>query len=245
MSLLRRHFVLLACALIGMGLLVGLGVWQLQRLAWKEAVLAQISARRDAAPVTLPPQGEWARLDPDQYDYRRVVLRGTFDHARESPLFRASATGAAGDGPGYEILTPLRLADGGIVIVNRGFAPAELKEPAKRAAGQIAGEVTLTGLMRRPETRNSFTPADEPDNNLWFTRDPAALAAHWGLHDVAPFSIDADATPNPGGWPKGGATVMKIPNNHLSYALTWFALAATLAAVTTVFIAKRERSSRT
>ena len=141
--------------------------------------------------------------------------------------------------------TPLRLADGGIVIVNRGFVPAELKEPAKRAAGQIAGEVTLSGLMRRPETRNSFTPADEPDKNLWFTRDPAALAAHWGLRDVAPFSIDADATPNPGGWPKGGATVMKIPNNHLSYALTWFALAATLAAVTAVFIARRERTPRT
>ena len=76
-------------------------------LAWKEAVLAQIAARRDAAPAPLPPQGEWARLDPDQYDYRRVILRGTFDHAKESPLFRASATGAAGDGPGYEILTPL------------------------------------------------------------------------------------------------------------------------------------------
>jgi surfeit locus 1 family protein len=245
MSFLRRHFVLLACALIGMGLLSSLGVWQLRRLAWKEAVLAQISARRDAAPAALPPQGEWARLDPDQYDYRRVVLRGVFDHAQESPLFRASATGVAGEGPGFEIFTPLRLADGGIVIVNRGFAPAELKEPAKRAAGQVAGEVTITGLMRRPETRNSFTPDDEPNNNLWFTRDPAALATHWGLHDVAPFSIDADATPNPGGWPKGGATVMKIPNNHLSYALTWFALAATLAAVTAVFIAKRERTPRT
>ena len=108
-SFLRRHFVLLACALIGMGLLSSLGVWQLRRLAWKEAVLAQISTRRDAAPAPLPPQGEWARLDPDQYDYRRVILRGTFDHAEESLLFRASATGAAGDGPGYEIFTPLRL----------------------------------------------------------------------------------------------------------------------------------------
>jgi surfeit locus 1 family protein len=244
-SFLRRHFGLLACALIGMGLLSGLGIWQLQRLAWKEAVLAQISARRDAAPAPLPPQDEWARLDPDRYDYRRVILRGFFDHAKESPLFRASATGAAADGPGYEILTPLRLADGGMVIVNRGFVPAELKEPTTRSAGQIAGQMTITGLMRRSESRNSFTPADEPDKNLWFTRDPAALAAHWGLHDVAPFSIDADATPNPGGWPRGGATVMKIPNNHLSYALTWFALAATLAAVTAVFIAKRERAART
>jgi surfeit locus 1 family protein len=243
-SFLRRHFLLLVCALIGMGLLSGLGVWQLQRLAWKETVLAQISARRDATPQTLPSQKDWASVNPNDYDYRRVIMRGVFDHARESFLFRASATGAAGEGPGYEVLTPLRLADGGIVIVNRGFAPAERKEPASRAAGQVAGEVTITGMMRRPEARNAFTPADEPDQNLWFTRDPAALAAQWGLRDVAPFSIDADATPNPGGWPKGGATVMKIPNNHLSYALTWFALAATLAAVTAVFIAKRERTPK-
>ena len=244
MSFLHRHFLLLACALIGMGLLSGLGVWQLQRLAWKETVLAQISARRDALPQALPPQKDWAKVNPDDYDYRHVIMRGVFDHARESFLFRASATGAAGEGPGYEVLTPLALDDGGTVIVNRGFAPAELKEPARRAAGQVAGEVTISGLMRRPEARNAFTPADEPDKNLWFTRDPAALAAHWGLQGVAPFSVDADTTPNPGGWPKGGATVMKIPNNHLAYALTWFALAATLAAVTAVFIAKRERTPK-
>ena len=244
MSFLHRHFLLLACALIGMGLLSGLGVWQLQRLAWKETVLAQISARRDALPQALPPQKDWAKVNPDDYDYRHVIMRGVFDHARESFLFRASATGAAGEGPGYQVLTPLALDDGGTVIVNRGFAPAELKEPARRAAGQVAGEVTISGLMRRPEARNAFTPADEPDKNLWFTRDPAALAAHWGLQGVAPFSVDADTTPNPGGWPKGGATVMKIPNNHLAYALTWFALAATLAAVTAVFIANRERTPK-
>jgi len=243
-SFLHRHFLLLACALIGMGLLSGLGVWQLQRLAWKETVLAQISARRDALPQALPPQKDWAKVNPDDYDYCHVIMRGVFDHARESFLFRASATGAAGEGPGYEVLTPLALDDGGTVIVNRGFAPAELKEPARRAAGQVAGEVTISGLMRRPEARNAFTPADEPDKNLWFTRDPAALAAHWGLQGVAPFSVDADTTPNPGGWPKGGATVMKIPNNHLAYALTWFALATTLAAVTAVFIAKRERTPK-
>jgi surfeit locus 1 family protein len=239
-TFLRRHFVLLVCALIGVILLSGLGVWQLQRLEWKEALLAQIAARRDVAPAPLPPPAEWADLKPDDYDYRRVTVRGVFDHARESYLFRASATGAVGEGPGYEVVTPLRLDGGGVVFINRGFVPAEKKDPATRAAGQIVGETTLAGLMRRPETRNWFTPADEPDKNLWFTRDPAALAAHWRLEGVAPFSIDADAAENPGGWPKGGATVTTIPNNHLSYALTWFALAATLAGVTTAFIVKRE-----
>ncbi len=237
-GLLRRHWLLLLSTLIGVGLMSGLGLWQLQRLHWKESLLQQISSRIDAPAAPLPPRENWASLDPDDYDYRHVVLRGAFDHARESYLFRASATGAAGDGPGYEVLTPLKLTEGGVVVVNRGFVPAELKEPSRRAAGQIAGETTLNGLMRRPETRNSFTPADEPRKDLWFTRDPAALAAHWALGDVAPFSIDADAAENPGGWPKGGATVLKMPNNHLSYALTWFALAATLAAVALVFMAR-------
>jgi surfeit locus 1 family protein len=241
-SFLRRHFALLASALIGILLLSGLGAWQLQRLQWKEALLAQIAARRDAAPTPLPPLADWAALKSDDYDYRRVTLHGVFDHAREAYLFRASATGAAGDGPGYEVVTPLRLDGGGVVFVNRGFVPAEKKDPATRAAGQIAGATTIAGLMRRPETRNGFTPADEPEKNLWFTRDPAALAAHFGLSGVAPFSVDADGAENPGGWPKGGATVMTIPNNHLSYALTWFALAATLAAMTAAFIVKREQA---
>ena len=242
-GLLRRHWPLLLSTLLAAGLLSGLGFWQLQRLQWKETLLAQISARLDAPATPAPPRENWPALNPDDYDYRHVTLRGTFDHAQESYLFRASATGAAGEGPGYEVLTPLRLADGGVVLVNRGFVPAELQDPARRKSGQIAGETTVTGLMRRPETRNMFTPADEPDKNLWFTRDPAALAAHWGFAEVAPFSIDADATPNPGGWPKGGATVLKIPNNHLSYALTWFALAATLVVVALVFASRRGKNA--
>lgn len=240
MGVLRRNWLLLLTTLIGVALLSWLGVWQLQRLQWKEGLLARIAARRDAPPAPPPPQNQWAGLKPDDYDYRRVLLRGVFDHAKEAYLFRASATGAGGEGPGYQVLTPLRLDGGGVVVVNRGFVPAELRDPARRAAGQVEGETTVTGLMRPPESRNSFTPADEPDKALWFTRDPAALAKHWGFADVAPFSVDADATPNPGGWPKGGATVVNIPNNHLSYALTWFALAATLAGVTLVFALKRE-----
>jgi surfeit locus 1 family protein len=243
MGPLRRHFALLLCALLGVVLLSGLGFWQLQRLTWKENLLAQIAARRDAPPAPPPPRAEWASLKPDDYDYRHVVLRGVFDHTKESALFRASATGAAGGGAGYEIVTPLRLDDGGVVFVNRGFVPAERKDISTRLAGQVAGDIEVTGLMRRPESRNFFTPPDEPDHDLWFTRDPAALAAHWGLADSAPFSVDADSAPNPGGWPRGGATVMTIPNNHLSYALTWFALAATLAAVAGAFVWRREKTA--
>jgi surfeit locus 1 family protein len=244
MGLLRRHFVLLLCVVLGVGLCCGLGFWQLHRLAWKEGLLAQIAARRDAPPAPPPPRADWPGLKPDDYDYRPVTLRGVFDHTKESYLFRASATGAAGGGPGYEVVTPLRLAGGGVVFVNRGFVPAELKDPAARATGQIAGETQVTGLMRRPESRNLFTPPDEPAKNLWFTRDPSALAAHWSLTESAPFSVDADSAPNPGGWPKGGATVTTIPNDHLSYALTWFALAATLAAVAGLYVWRREMTGR-
>jgi surfeit locus 1 family protein len=241
MRVLRRHLSLFVSTLLGFALLVSLGVWQVRRLAWKENLLAQIAARRDAPPAPLPPRADWPRLKPDAYDYRHVRLRGSFDNAKESYIFRASATGGEAGGPGYEVVTPLKLDGGGVVFVNRGFVPQELKNPATRAAGEVTGEVEITGLMRPPEGRNLFTPADEPDKNLWFTRDPASLAAHWGLAGAAPFGVDADATPNPGGWPKGGATVVNIPNNHLSYALTWFALAATLIAVAGLYVWRKER----
>ena len=104
-----------------------------------------------------------------------------------------------------------------------------------RSAGQIEGPVTLTGLMREPEGRNWFTPADDPATNQWFTRDPAAIAKAEGLGCTAPFSIDADASPIPGGLPQGGETVLDIPNNHLSYAMTWFGLALGLAGVFGVY----------
>src|SRR5208283_5372084 len=110
-GLLRSQRLLLLSTLIGVGLLSGLGYWQLQRLQWKETLLSQISDRIDSPAAPLPPRENWANLNPDDYDYRHIVLRGTFDHARESYLFRASATGAASDGPGFEVLTPMKLAD--------------------------------------------------------------------------------------------------------------------------------------
>ena len=206
--------------------LVSLGVWQLRRLAWKEAILARIEARGKAPPVALPPRSAWAGLRPEDYEYRRVTLRGTFDNAKETPVFRANESG-----PGYLIMTPLHLADGGTVIVDRGHVPERLKDSATRTAGNPRESVTITGLMRGPEARNSFTPADDAAKNIFFTRDPTLIAAHDGLSDAAPFTVDADATLNPGGWPRGGATETAIPNNHLSYAMTWFGLALGLVGV--------------
>jgi surfeit locus 1 family protein len=225
----------------GCAILISLGVWQLERRAWKEALIADIDARADAAPQPLPAEAQWPHLNPDDYDYRHVEAHGHFDYEKEALVFRPS--GPENYGPGFLVLTPLRLDSGAIVIVNRGYIRQEHKEPGER--GQVPGEVTIKGLMRPPEPRNMFTPADEPAKGIYFTRDPTALAAHFQLARVAPFSIDADATQDatgaPGGWPKGGATVRTFPNNHLEYALTWFGLAAGLVGVFLTLVLNRRQ----
>ncbi len=233
---------LLACAL-----LVGLGVWQLQRLAWKTALIATIEARTTAATVPLPPESEWPALEPSDYGYRHVVLEGTFEHDKEARVFRPldEPKGGPFRGIGDLVLTPLRLASGAVVIVNRGFVPEDRVDPATRRAGQIVGPVRITGLMREPEARNPFTPADRPEERLWYTRDPASIAAATGLDRVAPFTVDEDATPVPGGLPQAGETVLSIPNSHLSYALTWFGLALGLLTVYAVSVWRSVFSHRT
>jgi surfeit locus 1 family protein len=234
----RRRLLWPALFTLSVGaVLLGLGFWQLQRLATKEALIAAIANRADAAPVPLPPRTQWPALDPENYDYRHVEIAGRFEHDKEARVFRGF--GPHGQGPGYLVLTPLRLDDGGYVIVNRGYVDLAHTDPMQRTPGQIAGEVRLTGLMRPPEPRNLFTPADEPGKGIYFTRDPALIAAHFGLAQAAPFSIDADAGDVPGDWPQGGTTVRDLPNNHLAYAITWFGLAGTLLFVFAAFALRR------
>ena len=215
-------------ALAAFVLLVFLGTWQMRRLAWKEDLIAKIEARVQAPPVALPDEATWGALKADDYEYRHVTLRGTFEHDKELLIFRASGPHEGVSQPGYVVMTPLRLDTGASVLIARGFVTEAFKEATKRPQGQISGPVTLSGVMRAPEPRNAFTPADSPEKGLWYTRDPAAMAAKLGLVRSAPFSIDADATPVPGGWPKAGVTVIAIKNDHLSYALTWYGLALTL-----------------
>ncbi len=212
--------------------LMGLGVWQVHRLAWKENLLAAIDQRTRAAPVALPPPAAWPALNPADYEYRRVALTGTLDNGKETLVF-----GSTPYGVGFYVMTPMRLQgeggdrDGGVVLINRGYVPAERKDPTTRRAGEPDGVVRVVGLMRAPEHRGMFTPADDPAAGQYFSRDPAVLAAHDGLASVAPFTVDADTTPNPGGWPRGGTTVIAIPNNHFVYALTWFGTALSIFAI--------------
>jgi len=221
-------------ALAGLTILCSLGIWQLQRLDWKQALIENMHARMGAQAVALPAEYEWPILDALRAtEYRKFHVTGEFDHSKELLIFRAK--GARQLGPVYHVVTPLRRGDGSIVLINRGFVTGDLRDPSRRAAGQVSGPVTVTGYLRKAEARNTFTPADTPKKGLWYTRDPLAMTAFLKLERAAPFLIEADTTPNPGGWPKGGVTTVKIPNNHLSYAWTWFGLAATLLGVFGVF----------
>jgi surfeit locus 1 family protein len=231
--------------LAGLAILIALGTWQLQRLTWKNQLIDAVEARLAADPVPAPPPSAWAGLDLAALDYQPVTVTGHFLHDRESHVF-IGLTQPRGplSGPGYFILTPLETQDGWTVIVNRGFVPQDRKDPATRAEGQVAGEVTVTGLLRAPELRNPFTPPDEPDRNIWFTRDPAAIAAAvLPGAEVAPYTIDAAYDPSmPGGMPQGGESVVSFPNNHAMYAVTWYGLAIVLLAVFIAFARGRLRA---
>lgn len=146
-------------------------------------------------------------------------LRGHFDHGRETLVQAVTERG-----PGFWVLTPLCTGQG-IVLVNRGFVPSARRSPASRAAGQVGGTVTIVGLMRASEPGGGFLRANDAAGDHWYSRDVAAIARARGLDAVAPFFVDADASPNPGGYPLGGLTVVRFRNSHLVYAITWFALA--------------------
>jgi surfeit locus 1 family protein len=210
-------------------LCLGLGFWQVERLFWKRDLIAQRQAAVSAAPVAASRGWEEAR----GMEFRHVSDEGAFLNDKE--IF-VGATSEAGR-QGYHVLTPLLEPDGRTVFVNRGFIPAELKDPAKRAAGQIAGATRVQGLLRLPPTQKPawFLPDNRPDLNYWFWVDIPAMAAADKLDKVAPFYIDADAAPNPGGWPKGGVTRLELPNDHLQYAITWFSLAVALIVIYVLF----------
>jgi len=210
-------------------LCLGLGSWQVQRLFWKEGLIAERAAAVAASAVAAPQSAAGA----SGLEFHHVTDEGVLLNDKEIFL---GATSEAGRN-GYQVLTPLRQPDGRIVFVNRGFIPAELKDRAKRIAGEPSGPVRIEGLLRLPPKGrpNLFLPDNRPDLNYWFWVDLPAMAAADKLDRIAPFYIDADAAPNPGGWPKGGVTRLALPNNHLQYAITWFSLAVALIVIYVLF----------
>lgn len=239
---MNRNSPLFTAAVIGTVILVSFGFWQVQRLTAKQALIAQLEARQHAPVTGVPSEAEWRSLEPDDYEYRHVAVVGTYQTAQSALVYRGGSPNAPGEGPGYHVITPLRLPDGSTILVNRGFVPQDKADEAR--ANVPDGAVSVTGLMRSPEARNTFTPADEPQKGVWYTRDPASIAAQSKLTHVAPFTVDADADPKAKGWPRPGATVVDIPNNHLSYALTWFGLALALVGVTFVYWRNQRRAGQ-
>ncbi|UHS58040.1 SURF1 family protein [Agrobacterium vaccinii] len=210
-------------------ILVSLGTWQVKRMYWKEALLADIQQRIHAAPVPLSDIEAMARSGGD-IEYRTVALTGTFDHAHEQHFF-ATFQGQTG----YYIYTPLKLEDGKSLFVNRGFVPYDMKEPAKRMAGEVAGVVSIQGLARaRLKAKpSSLLPENDLNKNIYYWKDLTAMTGAAGLEseNVLPFFVDTNDASNPGGWPKGGVTLIDLPNNHLQYAITWYGLALALVIV--------------
>ncbi|MEX2454194.1 MAG: SURF1 family protein [Rhodospirillaceae bacterium] len=223
------------CAVPALMLLVGLGVWQLQRLEWKEALIAERTASlsRPSVEVSAVPADGW-----QSYDLHRVTLSGRFLHDRTIEIVNRSLKGR----PGVHVVTPLALADGrGTVLVDRGWAP-----PARdRRPGEMRypeGDVTLDGILRAGGRPNPWFPDNEPENRIWFYADPSAMAAALGLEDARPYIVEAGPGDVAGAsYPVGGQTVVSIANNHLQYALTWFGLAGTLIAIYVLYHVRRRK----
>jgi surfeit locus 1 family protein len=206
-------------------MLVSLGVWQVHRLAWKRDLIQRVEQRVHAPPVAAPGREQWWQVDAANSEYLHVVVRGRYRNDRETLVQAVTERGG-----GFWVLTPLQTVDGYTVLINRGFVPPTHRDPATRAQGQIEGDTTVTGLVRMSETGGAYLRANEPAADRWYSRDVAAIAAARGLSDVAPYFIDADANEAlPAEAPAGGLTVIRFNNNHLQYALTWFALAVMVA----------------
>lgn len=170
-------------------------MWQIERRAWKLDLIARVDARIHAPAAPLPERAHWARVNTRDDAYRHVRVTGSFLHDRETLVQAVTARGA-----GFWVLTPLRTAEG-VVLVNRGFVPPEGRDLTSRRAG--LGPVTVTGLLRMSEPGGAFLRSNDPAAGRWYSRDVAAIARARRLGEVAPFFIDADATPNPGGYPVG------------------------------------------
>ncbi|MRW89650.1 SURF1 family protein [Duganella sp. FT80W] len=231
-----------------------LGTWQIFRLQWKLALIERVDRRVHAGPVPAPSVAQWPQLSTDADEYRRVQLSGVLLDASTTQVLASLDRGI-----GYWVLTPLCTPDGGIVMINRGFVPAGVggwkpqPAPPMAAADACRGAqgptVSFTGLLRVNEVAGRLRQND-PARNYWYTRDLAAIATARGLPAVAPYFVDADqasakaAGPVAGEQPAGGLTVISFVNNHLVYAITWYALALMVAAAV-VWVVRDARKQKT
>lgn len=209
-----------------------LGTWQIQRLNWKSALIAERQSQRAAPPLAGLPNP----FDPAQHEFRKVRLTGRFLHDKEMYLAARSFRG----NPGYHVITPLAVSAGHI-LVNRGWIPLDRKAPESRKPGNPEGEVTVEGYLRTQMPQGWFTPDNEPAKNFWFWIDLPTMGRTHGIGKIEPFYMEAGPAENPGGYPVGGQTRFELPNDHLQYALTWFAMAIAGIVIYLLFHRNRAR----
>jgi cytochrome oxidase assembly protein ShyY1 len=229
-------------------LFVGLGVWQLQRRIEKHALIAALNERLAAAPVPLPPPSRWSALTPDRDEFRRVSFTATYE-ARLDAMVYSSGTAIRPDisGPGTWAFLPARLPSGETVGVNAGFVPNTMQDRNQqdRAVAQLITNkpVMLTGYIRFPVAAGLLTPDVEHSKRLWFTRDHLAMAQALGWDKVAPFYIDLEQPVPASGVPKPGPLDVHLPDDHLQYAITWFALAGAVVIAFGVWVRAQRQTS--
>lgn len=237
----RSTALFLTLGLVALAALLALGSWQVQRLHWKEALIASIESRIASEPLPLAEIERMAAAGED-VDYRPAMVEGRFLHRAERHLL-ATHEGQSG----WHVYTPMQLADGRYLFVNRGFVPYDRKDAATRAEGQVGGVTRVEGLARAAlSDKPSFiVPDNDPAQNQFYWKDIDAMARSADLPadaKVLPFFLDAGPAPNPGRLPVGGVTIVSLPNNHLQYAVTWYGLALVLAAVMTVWLLRRRKA---
>lgn len=214
----RRQLAFAAALLPVVAALVWLGVWQLQRRTWKLALIAQVEHRLAAPPAAAPGPAAWARIGAEDA-YTRIAAHGRWRAGADTFVQAVTDLGS-----GYWVMTPLDETRGFTLLVNRGFVSGDARATLPRPP---SGAVAVTGLLRVSEPGGAFLHHNQPTADRWYSRDVAAIAAKRGLGRIAPYFIDADARTSPA-TPRGGLTVVRFPNNHLQYALTWFAMALAL-----------------
>jgi len=227
-----RRIVLTACLAVAALGFLGLGIWQVERRAWKLDLIARVDARVTASPVAPPGPAAWPSVSAERDEYRRVRVAGTY--RRDGETYVRAVTEL---GPGFWVLTPMATDEGFTLLVNRGFVPSP--ERGAPDAAPPAGPVTVVGLVRMSEPGGGFLRGNDPAAGRWYSRDVGAIAAARGLGDTAPYFVDAAA--GPGSWPRGGLTVIRFRNAHLVYALTWFGLA--LLALGGIVITWRQKAA--
>lgn len=219
--------------------LIALGIWQLQRRVEKHALIAALTERLSTASVPLPPAEQWSALDPDRDEFRRVTVTATFRDAQEAKVYTSgSALRTDVAGLGTFVFAPAVLANGMMVVIDRGFVP-----DGAQAAAASRQAVTLTGYLRFPEKSGWITPVPDVNKRLWFARDHLGMAKALSWGAVAPFYIDLEAPAPPSGLPKPGPLKVHLKDDHLQYAITWFALAAAVAIAFAVWLHGRRRAA--